>query len=177
MKIISLVFNGAGSILIENCAKLYCEVWKESPWNEDFWVASEVLKDISRELSKRNAVGLLAIDDQDDVIGFTWGYSVSEADMRKISGGNDFSHIVNVNGGAFYIDELGVDSGNRGVGIGMALSQRLIVEVEKRGVSSIFLRTDEKAVAAKALYQKLGFRELPVRDKKYHGRTYWVKEI
>lgn len=44
----------------ESCAKLYCQVWAEHPWNEHFWKEEEVLKDMEKELAKTGAEGFIA---------------------------------------------------------------------------------------------------------------------
>ena len=53
MKDLNIVRVSAGVIskdLLESWAKLYCEIWKEPPWNEDFWVPEKVAEDLTMEM-------------------------------------------------------------------------------------------------------------------------------
>lgn len=166
--IIPVDTNVLTSNLVNSWAQLYCDIWLEAPWFEDFWKPEEVIKDFRSEMSRQNAAGFLALDD-DKVIGFTHGYSVDRAEMQAITGNSLLDPFVV--GRAFYVDELGVDLRYRGMGISRQLTTHLLNAV---GTSAVLLRTDKNAFVARALYQKLGFKELQVHDSKYPDRTYWL---
>lgn len=178
MQIISLSNKKAirQEVLIR-CAELYCAIWKEEPWNEDFWTVPGVLEDMHLEFAKPKAEALIVLNDNKDVIGFTWGYSVSREELQEISGGNFFSNFFGKADSIFYVDELGVSSIFRVKGIGKIISQMLIENVMGRCIEKIVLRTDVKAVAARILYEKLGFKELNIFDQTHPERTYWLLNL
>lgn len=176
---------------ISEIARLYCEIWREPPWDEDFWTIDGVVDDMINQLSKPNAIFLFMeilpprdrelhcchqIEDP-EITGFTWGYEVSVADLSEISGVSElrWRKIIDANR-AFYIDELGVEKNHRRRGVGKELTERLLIQAANLGIDCAILRTAVKAVAARNLYQRLGFRELDIADVKYPDRTYWLKK-
>jgi len=162
---------------LRKCAELYCEIWKEPPWNENFWTAEGVIEDIRKQIKRLNAIGFLALQGG-NVIGFTWGYEVDKEDLREISGVEALGILFEKGGRVFYIDELGVSSLFRRRRIGEHLSRILITTVQNScGIRCFILRTEIKAVAARNLYAKLGFRELSIRDAEHSQRTYWVLDL
>ena len=60
-----------------------------------------------------------------------------------------------------WIEDVIVDEGSRGLGIGAALTLAAIGEARRRGVRTIDLTSRPSRTAANALYRKLGFE---VRD-------------
>ena len=164
--------------ILKKCAELYCQIWKEPPWSEDFWTVKRVIKDIREEMERKNAVGFLALYG-DEVVGFIWGYEVSKEDLRQISGVDALDVLFKKRARVFYIDELGVASLFRRRGIGEQLSRTLITVVRNSCKIQCFtFRTDIKVPAvARNLYSKLGFRDLSIRDAEHSQRTYWVLEI
>ncbi|MFA6421860.1 MAG: GNAT family N-acetyltransferase [Candidatus Buchananbacteria bacterium] len=166
--------------VLEGCASLYCEIWREPPWNEDFWTTEIVLQELKEELARGQSRGFLALPtdpkSNDAIIGFTWGYRVSMEDMQNISGTSQMDRFFE-NGEVFYIDELGVDSNCRLKGAGRELSECLLEWAIKTGHETILLRTDLRAEPARALYKGLGFVELDVIDANEHQRSYWVLEL
>jgi len=177
MKIIDFQDAKNESSLLKSCAELYCQIWREPPWNENFWTVSGVLSDIEQQLSKACSEGFLAVNGSNEAIGFTWGYPVSKNNMRKISKSSDLDFVFEKRKKVFYVDELGVGSNFRIRGVGKSISETLITAAKRHGVKCFILRTDEKALAARVLYQKLGFRELDARDGEFTKRTYWLLEI
>lgn len=169
-------------ILLEKCAELYCNIWRESPWNEDFWTAEGVIADIKKEMQRKNAVGYLALKRRgmNEVVGFTWGYEVDTSDMRIISGVHDWDAVfftAKRMRKVFYVDDLGVDKAYRERGIARAISVCLLDKAKELGMEVVTLRTDKDAVPARILYQKLGFKELKITDAAHANRTYWIKEL
>ena len=176
VKIERLNLNTGNKKFLRKCARLYCEIWRESPWNENFWEVNNVIKDIKKQMKRPSAMGLVAFTDE-KVVGFTWGYEVSKENLRKISGIKSLD-ILFENSRVFYIDELGVSSPFRKKKIGDQLSNSLIVNTHSSyGIQYFTLRTDVKAIAARNLYAKLGFVDLYIRDAKYPQRTYWLLKL
>lgn len=174
IRILSMVKREVSEKVLNDCSKLYCNIWREPPWNEEFWKEEDVKADILRDCDKEAADCFVAVlGESAKVVGFTWGYMVSASHLNKISGSDFFTLSDGFANKTFYVDELGVDSQSRGHGIGRHLSEALLGQAGIYGAESLVLRTDEKALAARALYKKLGFNEIPVRDAKYPGRTYW----
>ncbi|MDQ1273346.1 MAG: hypothetical protein QG591_1976 [Planctomycetota bacterium] len=177
MKIVKLCSGEISRSLMVKCAELYCDIWKESPWEEYFWTVPDVLRDMEGEFSKMFANSLFAVDETAEILGFTWGYAVSAEELQEICGSNELGYIFDGKERVFYIDELGVKACRRISGVGEALSRGLINWAVDCGLQRILLRTDEKAAAARKLYGKIGFQELTVKDEKHPERTYWVLEI
>lgn len=187
--------------ILSDMAKLYCEIWKEPPWNEDFWKPIDVMCDVIRETHMSQARCFMAThtrflynferynyengisaerpseQERTSVIGFTWGYSVSREDLREISGGNLLGSIFGNGKSVYYIDELGVSLNFRKYGIGKRLSTLLLEEAFSMGFRKVVLRTHKEAEEAIRLYKSLGFRDLTIEDEKYPNRTYWILEI
>jgi ribosomal protein S18 acetylase RimI-like enzyme len=159
--------------VLRSCAKLYCEIWREHPWNEEFWTIEGVMDDLKKQASKPGAKGFFAVDGG-EVSGFTWGYYATQADMRMISGSESLDRLFCNGECVFYLAELGVCPSLRKHKIGEKLTTHLLESVARDGIRSVVLRTDIKASAARHLYQKVGFRDLQVKDAKHGNRTYWV---
>ena len=179
MKDLSIVRIRAGAIpsgLLDSWAKLYCRIWKEPPWNEDFWRPESVAQDLSREMLNPDAAAFLAVQGE-RVIGFTHGYSVSCEELREIAGNNLLGHLFEERGRVYYVDELGVAASYRGRGISLCLTAPLIEHARSRGIGRVTLRTDIEAPAARHVYRKLGFTELPAHDAAHPSRTYWFLDL
>lgn len=159
---------------VEQWTNLYCGIWKEPPWNEDFWKPSEVWNEIRKEITdNQHGEAFLALD-KNKVVGFTHGYSANRQEMAMIAGSDLLNELFEHTERVYYIDELGVAKEYRGQHISTDLTRALIQTAHERGLTCITLRTDKQAGAARGLYQKLGFTELAVCDAKYPDRTYWV---
>ena len=163
--------------LLKSCAELYCKIWREPPWNENFWNTADVLASIQKELSRNCSRGFLSVGPDNEVIGFTWGYQVDQEEMRTISGHAKLNPFFQNGELVFYIDELGVDPVCRLKGMGKFLSRALLAWAADTGHNTALLRTDIKADPARTLYAKLGFKELDILDSREHQRSYWYLRI
>lgn len=161
--------------LIGKCAALYCQVWQEPPWNE-IWEKEKAEADLQAQMQKPSAQGFLALKSS-NVVGFTWGYAISQRDLQDISHSSNLDYLFQRSKYLYYIDELGVDIRFRGCGIGRMLSRILLGAALASEFSTVILRTDVHASPARKLYNQLGFTELPVRDGIYTDRTYWNLEL
>ena len=172
-----LTFDGSCSEqVLRSCARLYCQIWREPPWNEDFWTVDGVIEDLKCQTQKNGAKGLFAFCGE-EISGFTWGYSANRDDMRKISESADLDHLFLNGECVFYLAELGVCTSSRNHKIGEKLTAHLLASLAQDGIHTVVLRTDIKADAARHLYQKLGFTDLQIKDGKHGNRTYWVLQL
>lgn len=157
------------------CAELYCKIWKEPPWCEDFWTPEGVVRTLSEEMKRQDAECYLA--ENGAVIGFTWGYSVNCQELSEIAGNSQLDFITENAPRVFYVDELGVDPDNRLRGVGRTLTLKLLHHAKGRGFYRIIVRTDSRAIPARTLYGHLGFVELDIRDSRHENRTYWLLNL
>ena len=176
MEIIKICNQNGNKELLKKVAKLYCEIWKEPPWNEHFWKQDEVLKDIQEQLKKEEAI-LIAAANKNEVIGFTWGYCVDKKGINALSSNNLLEHLFDSARLVFYIDEIGVEQKHRKSGIGGKITKDIISQTSKKGINCWCLRTHIEAKPAHRLYGHLGFKDLKIKDGKYPDRTYWMLEI
>lgn len=159
-------------------AELYCQIWKDPPWNEDFWTVNDVMKDMEEQSLKPQAIILAATNGSMEMIGFTWGYETNISGLADISGiSADLWKDVIGKRTPFYIDELGVAREKRGHGIGKNLVKKLLSEISLINIDCITLRTDMAAMPARKIYSAAGFQELQLRDAKHKNRTYWLKNL
>lgn len=158
------------------CANLYCQIWKEPPWLEDFWKSEEVLADMEKQLNKSGSICVFAEANNSQVVGFTWGYNVSQSDARDMCGNDNLDFIFN-GGKVFYVDELGVDRLFRNHGIGKLLTGEIIKLAKENGIKTVILRTSILAESAKTVYKEMNFSDLYIRDEKYPDRTYWSRDL
>lgn len=173
-----LEFNELNNELLDSYANLYCEIWREPPWNELFWKPESVLVDLEQQIIKQDSCAFFSTNSsKDKIVGFTWGYAVNLQELTEMSSGANFEEFVSKDERIFYIDELGVEKNHRNLGVGKRLSLIMIDEIRARSFSKVVLRTNMIAIPARKLYCVLGFTELSVRDLKYTDRTYWLLKL
>ena len=150
---------------------LYKEIWKEPPWDENFWTDELVNEDIKFALSQKDFSGKAALQTDGGlyVVGFTWGYQLPKGQFPFLIPFFDEEET-------FYIDELGVAKPFRGRGTGSKISQLLEEDVDKFGYPSMTLRTDVGGVAY-PFYMNRDYVDIGVRDPKYPQRAYMVKRL
>ena len=78
-------------------------------------------------------------------------------DAGKIVGMGELAVVLKPEGIVAQIEDVVVDEGQRGKGLGKQLSEKLIERARERGARVIQLSSRFSRVAANALYQKLGF--------------------
>lgn len=163
---------------IDGVVQLYCQVWREPPWLEE-WDPKIVAEKLRCVLKRDDGLAFVA-QNEVGVAGFTWGHEVDRGEMQRIS---EVDFIEIFSGGAtgtrriFYIAELATAATSRVCGVGRSLSLQLIRAAQASGCSAVLLRTDTDAIPAKSLYESLGFVELPVNDGRHCSRTYWLLEL
>ncbi|NQT49380.1 GNAT family N-acetyltransferase [Candidatus Kuenenbacteria bacterium] len=158
---------------IDSLAKFYCEIWKESPWNEYFWEIESVKQDILAYRARENGVWLIA-KFNGQIVGFMAYSFVNEELMKKIAG-HDFLSSEFGNGQVAYSAELGIMQVKRLRGLGTALFTASIADMSAEGVSTILGRT--KAPGMERILQTAGFYQMEVSHPNDPGRKYWKKTL
>jgi len=108
-----------------------------------------------------------------DVVAEVDGKMVANSEVEKRSG--PLSHMGNLG--------IAIRSGYRGIGIGTKIMQTLIKESKKTGLKILVLDVFDINETAKALYKKMGFREVGrtpkgVRKKgKYVDLIHMAREL
>ncbi|MFA6593670.1 MAG: GNAT family N-acetyltransferase [Candidatus Buchananbacteria bacterium] len=158
------------------CAQLYCRIWKEAPWCENFWTPVNVLAKLQQQLEKSQALCWLALSSPPKIVGFSWGFGVSRDELAEIASGHMLDSFFSESAKIFYFSELGVDTRKRHGGIGKKLTEKLVEHAKNCGYNKIMLRTDIRATAARTLYEHLGFKELGIKDAQFSERIYYLLE-
>lgn len=174
MEIIELIGNRN---LIEKTAALYCQVFGEEPWYDDF-IPEEVMAVMEVQFNYPNAIAFVAVE-EGEMVGFIWLYEFFQNDLKE---GTRFSPQLEFlfKGGrrVFYFQEIGVKKECRRQGIGKKLGEVVLTKVREIGVSSVVLSTHCNAEAARGLFFHLGFRNSGiVRPPKELSRTYWILDV
>lgn len=122
----------------------YIKAFAGPPWFEE-WEASQVTKDFYLEIAKDGAICLVAISNEGEVIGFSWGYRIKlnsehssklEApNLEKTLGEEEF----------FYLDEVAVVPSQQFKGIG----KKLFNCMQSRAQLTTLLRTKNQSPMCK----------------------------
>lgn len=178
LRIVDLIRNPH---LWEEVADLYVEIFKEEPWDEDY-TREDVMKLMTRLLSGRGAVeafaGVVGVKRR-KAVSFTWMYEIFKDDLKE---GTRFSpeldFLFKDQKKVFYFQEVGTKKEYRRRGIGEKLARKLLKKGTKKGAGFVVLSTNTKAMAAKSMFSKVGFKDSGiVRQPKELGRTYWILEL
>ena len=161
----------------EEAAKLYCPVFKGSPWNEHFTVP-QVMAIMNEQFKRNNIIALATILDG-ALVGFAWMYQIFKNDLKR---GTRFSpklkdFFENQNK-VFYLQEVGVKEEFRRQHIGERLIQEIIKRGKEKGGELVILSTNCEAKAITAMIQKIGFKNTGItRPPKKLGRSYWMLKL
>lgn len=165
--------------IMEEVAELYCEVFKEPPWNEG--LKSKEVMETMREQFGRPGVIALAHLESDKVISFAWMYRIFKSDL---DGGTRYSpelgFLFEDQKRVFYLQEIGVKKKKRQRGIGEKLIRELLARGKGNGngASVVVLSTNSKARSIVLLISKIGFQSSEiVRPPKELERTYWILKL
>lgn len=132
---------------------MYQAAFAEPPWNEA-WSANDVENDLRFAEAQQDSIVLVAQDGR-ELLGFTWGYRISLVKFPFLDG--------LVDDRANYMDEIAVSRRLRRQGVGKLLVMTYLEAVERRGLPSSVLRTDERNPASMGLFARMGY--LPLKDK------------
>lgn len=75
--------------------------------------------------------------------------------------------LLNEGHGVFELAKMAVSPTAQGLGIGYALGQAAVAKARELGAHQIELLSNSRLIPALALYQKLGFRNVPVPTSPY----------
>lgn len=75
--------------------------------------------------------------------------------------------LLNEGHGVFELAKMAVSPTAQGLGIGYALGQAAVAKARELGAHQIELLSNSRLIPALALYQKLGFRNVPVPTSSY----------
>jgi ribosomal protein S18 acetylase RimI-like enzyme len=79
--------------------------------------------------------------------------------------------------GVFFLENVAVDPGHQGRGVGKALLQRAEIEARQRRFCEIHLYTNVVMVENEALYRKIGYTEYGRRAEGGFSRIYMKKSL
>lgn len=163
--------------LMEKVARLYTEIFREEPWNENLNPA-EIMAIMIEQFNKPRAVALVVLQNG-EVIGFAWMYEIVPSDLEE---GTRYSpelkFLFRPGQRVFYFQEVGVKREFRGQGIGEQLAREALEKGKTLGMRIAVLSTSREAAPALRMFSRLGFKDSGiVRPPEELGRTYWVLEL
>ncbi|MED0937079.1 GNAT family N-acetyltransferase [Bacillus mobilis] len=134
-------------ILLHNITKLYCKVFEKTNFHE-------MIERINRHIEYTDFKGIVAINEEKEVVGFTYGYRSLEGQyynqlMREAL------HLEQVNQwlqDCFEFVELAVDPQYRNEGLGTRLHNELLEGISNR---TSVLTTQINNQKARSLYERL----------------------
>ncbi|ETP70386.1 GNAT family N-acetyltransferase [Planomicrobium chinense] len=122
------------------CTDVFIEVFNREPWNDE-WEPEKAKQYLLDFYHTPGFLGLVA-QEGEEVIGFLFGV-----------------HRVWWSGDEFFVHEMCVNSNLQNKGIGKALMDRLLEELEARSITHLSLLTD-RGIPAEVFYKKNGFTEV-----------------
>ncbi|MFJ8354006.1 GNAT family N-acetyltransferase [Bacillus paramycoides] len=133
--------------IIINMAKLYCKVFDKTNFDE-------MVERITRHMGYTDFKGAVAINDENEVIGFTYGYRSLEGQyynqlMREALNSEQVERWLQ---DCFEFVELAVHPKYRNVGLGTKLHNGLLEGIPNR---TSVLTTQINNLKARSLYEKL----------------------
>jgi len=163
-------------------AELYSEIFKEKPWKENFQPEEVMILMGEQFDGSRPVITLASVEyrfKHRKVVGFTWMYEIFEDDLKE---GTRYSpelkFLFKGQKKVFYFQEVGTRKEYRRRGIGERLARKLLKKGKRQGASFVVLSTNTKAMAAKSMFSKVGFKDSGiVRSPKELNRTYWILEL
>lgn len=170
--------------LIRKLALIAYAAFREPPWDDKFGLP-RLHFGLGVDLMCRNARAYLAKTESGLLVGYILGYEVllevqedpRDLTLHTISGTEDLNYLFEDGQRVFYGDTLCVHHAFRRQSIGETLAGALIEELRRQGFTYYIGRTHSQANAPRGLLGKLGFEELPIRDREYPDRTYWVLRL
>lgn len=125
---------------LNTCSNLFLSVFNEEPWN-DKWTMEKAEQYLTDFYWTPGFLGVSAIENE-EMIGFIFG-------TRRTWWSGD----------EFFIHEMCVDTGRQNKGIGKALINHLINELNSNSITAISLLTD-RGIPAETFYKRHGFKEI-----------------
>ncbi len=168
-------------------ASLYAKVFAEPPWFEK-WSTEDIMKEVNGYFDEANLSFTIAVlpttypekegfDPYGErVVGFSVAYQVGPGRFPPELAEALLAQSWLYKRPIIYGDELAVDAGFRGMGIGtMLMEQRF--EAFNMMQDAIFIgRTDENSKMV-SMYKSLGYENTRVQDLIYRNRYYYMKGL
>lgn len=132
--------NYAAESDLLRCADVFIEVFNREPWNDE-WEPEKAKQYLLDFYHTPGFLGLVALEGE-EVIGFLFG-------VKRVWWSGD----------EFFVHEMCVKSNQQNKGIGKAMMDRLLEELEARSITHLSLLTD-RGIPAEAFYKKNGFTEV-----------------
>ena len=151
------------SILLDSLIDAYRKVFAGYPWFED-WSVEVVSKMFLRDITEGASCWIaLASSPEDEpyVVGFTWGFELSEKKLVKMADEKTLQVFREICGPGriAYQSELGVLEPFRGQGIARNLVMRRNQDFLERGLEIGVIRTKEDPPSVTyTWYQKVGYK-------------------
>ncbi|MCP2035522.1 GNAT superfamily N-acetyltransferase [Planomicrobium sp. HSC-17F08] len=123
-----------------NCTAAFIEVFNREPWNDE-WEPEKAKQYLLDFYHTPGFMGLVALEGE-EVTGFIFG-------VKRVWWSGD----------EFFINEMCVTNSQQKKGIGKALFDRLLEELDTQKVTHISLLTD-RGIPAEEFYKKNGFEEV-----------------
>lgn len=126
---------------INEIKQLFCDIFTNEPWNDDWSDEQQLHKYITDLIGNRNSLSL-GLYEGDELIGLSLG-----------------SVMHWYTGTEYYIFEFCIKTEKQGKGAGTAFLKEVEEFAKSKQITHIFLQT-ERTVPAYEFYQKSGFTEL-----------------
>ncbi|MDL4842220.1 GNAT family N-acetyltransferase [Aquibacillus rhizosphaerae] len=123
---------------IDDCTKMYMDVFSKKPWNE-FWDYASANERLFTVFENPNFVGIGVFDENQDLIGFVVGFTEKWLELTN-----------------FYISEMCVSTDMQGKGVGSLLLSKLEDVCKKKDINRIELLTS-RGGHAESFYKKNGY--------------------
>src|SRR5688572_7009083 len=124
---------------LERCAGVFVRVFKEEPWSEN-WARDDAHTRLRDILDSPKSLGLVSIDG-DRLLGFVLGRC-----ERYLSEDR------------FFLQEMCVNVGHQGQGLGRQLLRELHAELKRHGVTQVYLLTAGDSRTSR-FYEQNGYRQ------------------
>ena len=163
---------GDESVDLEELDRMAEEIFVPPPFNDIMRPGQRMLQ-YGKYLGKNYAQICLARLDGRKLVGYTWGYPVSEQDLQVISSGA--TELTRYSQGVetlWWIDTTGVLESFRNQGVARTLARKLIETVREFGFTYMISRTEVDSV--RRMCKELGFKQTGIFDRYHKERDYYV---
>lgn len=176
--------NDVSGALTEQMASIAYHAFREPPWCDDLEMPRLHLG-LGVDLMRRGASAYIARHSASKrTVGYVLGYEVFERSpdardltLAQVAGSASLDHLFNAGSRVFYIDTVCVTQAFRNRHAAFRLLSGQIDESATAGFSRVISRTALAHRPMRALFAKLGFEELAVRDAVYPDRSFWLLKI
>jgi ribosomal protein S18 acetylase RimI-like enzyme len=129
-----------------------------------YWPAAEVKEDILRDFNSPQSVFIIAVNETDKVVGFTWGYAMDKDSAQKKFDGHlpyKLLKLLKTQKRFWYQDEIGVAEDYRNLGLASRLyKKRMSLVLARYKHNHFIIRTQPTAKTYRWYQHKIGYRVL-----------------